>query len=246
MALKTRYEKKSDIPKGAEEHYNEKDGAWVLDADYEDVSALKNAKEHEKAERIKAQQKLTEAQSALNAALEEVNGIREGNIPKTDVDALKLSYQKKYDTDIAAANEKLTAAQAQVNKLVLGTTVDKLALELFGKDNLVIGRPHVASRLRLEEENGEQVVRVIDADGKPSAATVADLQKEILQDKTFAGILIGSRAAGGGATGGGGGGGASAKTLSQMSEAERVQYAKEKPEQYRADLAALQGAPRRY
>lgn len=244
MALKIRYEKKSDIPKGSEEHYTEKDGVWVLDADYEDVSALKNAKEHEKSKRVAAETKATELQTQLEATRTELEGVREGAIPKSDVDALKRSYQTKYDTDIAAERAKAGTLQTQVDRLVLGTTVDKMALELFGPANQIIGRPHVASRLRLEEENGEQVVKVVDKDGKPSALTLADLQKEMLQDKTFAGILVGSRAAGGGASGGQGGGGASSKKLSEMSEAERVQYAKDKPEEFRAAVREAQNAPR--
>lgn len=235
MALKTRYEKKADIPKGAEEHYNEKDGVWVLDADYEDVTALKNAKEHEKNKRTQAERDLATAQAALNTAQDELNALREGAIPKADADALKASYQKKYETDMAAANAKLEAATAQVNRLVLGTTVDNLAAKLFDK-NAVIGKPHIAARLRLEEENGEQVVKVVDKDGRPSALTVADLEKEILQDKIFAGILVGSRALGGGAQGGQGGGGASSKKLSEMNEAERIQFQKEDPVGFRTAI----------
>jgi len=244
MALKIRYDKKSDIPKGSEEHYTEKDGVWVLDADYEDVTALKRAKEHEKTQRVAAETKASELQTQLEQTRTELEGVREGAIPKSDVDALKRSYQTKYETDINAEKSKTAALQSQVDKLVLGTTVDKLALELFGPANQLIGKPHVAARLRLEEENGEQVVKVVDKDGKPSALTLADLQKEMLQDKTFAGILVGSRASGGGASGGQGGGGASSKKLSEMSESERVQYAKDKPEEFRAALREQQSAPR--
>lgn len=236
MALKIRYEKKDQIPKGAEEHYTEKDGAWVLDADYEDVTALKNAKEHEKNKRIAAEAKVTEVTGQLEEVRTELNSVREGAIPKADVEALKNSYQQKYDRDTAELNNRLAAQDAQLNGLVLGSTVDKLAGELFDK-NAEIGKPHVRARLKLVNENGAQVVRVLDKEGKETAFTVDDLKKEMLQDKTFAGILVGSRGSGSGASGGSGGGGASPKKLSQMNEAERIAYQRENPAGYNAELA---------
>jgi hypothetical protein len=207
MALKTKYDKQSDIPKGAEEHYVERDGAWHLEADFEDVGPLKRAKEHEAKARKAAEDKVKELETTLSEKDTELNGLREGAIPKGDVEALKKSYQAKYDKDIATKDATIATLEGSVNKHVLQTTVDSLATELFDK-NAVIGKPHIAARLKIEVENGEHVVKVLGKDGKPSALTVDDLKKEVLQDKTFSGILVGSRASGGGASGGQGGGGA--------------------------------------
>lgn len=207
MALKIKYAKKDEIPKGAEEHYKEVGGEWVLDSDAEDVGPLKRAKEHEAKARKTAEDALKTAQDALNAKEDELNGMREGAIPKADVAALKASYDKKIADVTTAKDTEITGLRGSLDKHVLQGTVDKLAVELFDK-NATIGKPHIAGRLKIELENGEHVVKVVDKDGKPSASTVDDLKKEILQDKTFAGILVGSRSSGGGANGGQGGSGA--------------------------------------
>jgi hypothetical protein len=65
----------------------------------------------------------------------------------------------------------------------------------------------IRDRLTIEEDGDEYVVRVLDADGKPSALSVAELQKEIVSDKALSGIIKGSQASGGGAEKGGQGGG---------------------------------------
>ena len=207
MALKTKYAKKDEIPKGSEEHYKEVDGAWVLDADFEDVGPLKRAKEHEAKARKTAEDALKAAQDELTAKQTELDGMREGAIPKADVAALKNSYEAKLAKVTGEKDAEIGSLRGSLDKHVLQGTVDKLAVELFDK-NATIGKPHIAGRLKIEQENGEHVVKVLDRDGKPSASTVDDLKKEILQDKTFAGILVGSRSSGGGANGGQGGSGA--------------------------------------
>lgn len=206
MALKLKYAKQTDIPKGAEEHYAEKDGAWVLDADYEDTTALKAAKEHEKKARQTAEGKVRDLETTLGEKDEELNSLREGAIPKADVEALKKSYQGKYDKDIKERDEKIAALGGTVNKHLKDGEAVKIAAELFTSPNA--GLPHVMSRLTVEQENGEFVTKVLGPDGKPSALTIDDLKKEILQNKDLAPILVGSRASGGGANGGQGGSGA--------------------------------------
>lgn len=207
MALKTKYAKKEDIPKGAEEHYTERDGEFHLDADFEDTSALKRAKDHEARDRKKAEDRVRELEGELQTRDQEIEDIRKGVIPKADVEALEKRIHEKYQKTVAEKDTLLKSLGGQVDKLVRESEVDKLATELFDK-NATIGRPHIAGRLTVVEENGERVLKVLDKDGNPSAMTTEELKKEMLQDKTFAGILVGSRASGGSATGGQGGGGA--------------------------------------
>jgi hypothetical protein len=206
MALKRTYEKREDIPKGAEEHYKEADGKWVLDSDHEDVTPLRNAKDHEKKARQQAEADLKAARDELAKLQDEVDDIRRGAVPKGDVEKLEASYKKKLETREAELTGKIKGLEGTVNKHLKDGTATKLAAELFTSPGA--GLPHVLSRLTVVEENGEYVTKVLDANGQPSASTIEDLKKEILQNKDLAPILVGSRASGGGANGGQGGGGA--------------------------------------
>jgi hypothetical protein len=62
--------------------------------------------------------------------------------------------------------------------------------------------PHIKSRLTTELVDGEYVTRVLDREGKPSAHSIEELQKDVMQDKRYSAIIKGSKASGGGASGG--------------------------------------------
>ena len=50
-------------------------------------------------------------------------------------------------------------------------------------------------------QDGTPIVRVLDANGKPSAMSIEDLEKEISANKAFAPLLVGSNASGAGSIG---------------------------------------------
>lgn len=208
MALKSKYAKKEDIPKGAEEHYTEREGEWHLDSDHEDVGALKRAKDHEARDRKKAEDRVKALETELSAKETEIEDIRKGAIPKADVEALEKSIKGKYEKTISERDATIAGLSGQVDEHLKDATVARIASELFDKHS-ALGAPHIAARLSVVDENGKRVLKVL-KDGQPSAMTTDDLKKEFLQDKSFAGILVGSRASGGGANGGGGGSGAPA------------------------------------
>lgn len=238
MALKSVLENIEGIPADVAKEYEEKDGKFYLIIEGLDahpgVGALKRAKDHEKELRRKAEEKLAEFEDKLTQKENEIEGLRTGAIPKGDVEALESSYKKKLKDREDELTGKYDNLQRLVNKTFIDAEALKLATEISTVPTLLV--PHIKSRLTVEEAEGELTVRVLDTEGKPSAHSLADLRKELLSNKAFAPILVGSRASGGGANGGSGGGGAS-KTFAQMNEAERTAYAKENPEGFRADLA---------
>lgn len=243
MALKSILTTLDGLSDDIKKEYTEKDGKFYLDIEGLDehpgVGALKRAKDHEKTLRQKAEEKVTTLEGELLTKDTEIEGLRTGAIPKSDVDALRLSYEEKLKKQQTDADTKYTSLNSLVEKHMLDGEALRLATDISTVPALLV--PHIRGRLKLEEVNGELSVSVLDATGKPSAASMDDLRKELLSNKNFAPILIGSKASGGGANGGSGGGGAS-KKLSEMNEAERIAYAKENPEGFRADLAAQQKA----
>ena len=71
-----------------------------------------------------------------------------------------------------------------------------LASKLFGK-NAALLQHHVVGRLALEQgENGEFKTRVLDKDGKASAMSLADLEKEFSGREDFKGLLVTTKATG--------------------------------------------------
>lgn len=247
MALKSVLTTLDGLPADVAKEYTEKDGKFYLDIEGLDehpgVGALKRAKDHEKGLRQKAEEKVTELEDQVTAKDTEIEGLRTGSIPKDDVNALRTSYEQKLAAQKTDADTKYSTLNALVEKHMLDGEALKLATDISTVPALLV--PHVRGRLKLEEVNGQLSVTVLDSEGKPSAASLDDLRKELLSNKNFAPILIGSKASGGGANGGSGGGGAS-KKLSEMNSAERIAYQKENPEGFRAELQAQKAAATNY
>lgn len=247
MALKSVLESLDGLSEDIKKEYTERDGKFYLDIEGLDehpgVGALKRAKDHEKTLRKKAEEKAEELESQVQAKDTEIEGLRTGAVPKDDVNALKSSYEQKLATKEAEFNERYGKLNGLVEKHMLDGKALEIATDISTVPALLL--PHIRSRLKLEEVNGELSISVLDSAGKPSAASLDDLRKEVLSNKNFAPILIGSKASGGGANGGSGGGGAS-KKLGDMNEAERTQFAKNDPEGFRAALREQQAAASRY
>ena len=93
----------------------------------------------------------------------------------------------------------------------------------------------VSKRLSVEEVNGQAVVRVTNADGSPSTASIGDLHKEFLDNEAFSPIIKAKAGSGGGATPSQSGG-ATPKKISEMSATEEAAFERDSPEAYAAAI----------
>lgn len=213
MALKSviNGEAFNSLPADVQKEYKKDGDNYVLDVDGIDdhpgVGALRNAMTRAKEERTAAQTEARTHKQALETAQNELDDMRRGAIPKADVTALEASWKTKLETAVGERDGKITKLTGAVDKALRQAAAQQLASDVFLNPSL--GLPHVLPRLKVEEDDsGELVVKVLGADGKPSASTMEDFKKELLTNKDLAPILRGTRASGGGAGAGNGGGGA--------------------------------------
>jgi hypothetical protein len=211
------------------EYKPEGDG-YVLDlTDYEDPAALKRAKDHEKEARKNAEKSAKDLQDQLAALTEERDNILKGAIPKADVEKLESSYKTKAATREKELTDRLTALQGNLQTMLVDNVATSLASKLSTAPAVIL--PHIRARLSAEIADGKASTRVLDREGKLSALTIEDLEKEFIANKDFAPILVASKGSGGGAAGSGKGSGAS-KKLSEMTATEEAQFANANPEEY--------------
>lgn len=121
--LKLNYALKTDIPKGAETFYSEKDGKFVLDAELPDVSTLENTLEKERKSRRDAEAKAKSLETKFS------------HLPD-DFD------ETKYKSLVDGANgskdlEKALKEQRESIEKVHGKDLEKLKNELSEKESLV-------------------------------------------------------------------------------------------------------------
>lgn len=124
---------------------------------------------------------------------------------KGDVEALEKSWKKKLEDREKELNDIVRQREGNLRELLVDAEANKLASALSKSPGLLL--PHIKARLAAEFADGKAVTRILDKDGKPSAFTIDDLRKEILANKEFAPILVGSNGSGGGSGGPGAGGG---------------------------------------
>lgn len=191
-----------------------------------DVSGLKTKVEELLNEKKAEQKKAAEAAEAARLAAEEA--ARKGG----DVAALEKSWKEKLAKRDLEHQEETKGLRGIIDRKTVQATASDLAASLAVEGSAKTLLPHIQTRLRTEFRDGEAVVVVLDAAGKPSAMTVQELGQEIASDPAFAPIIVASKATGGGAKGDNGRGGAAVqKTVTRtkfdaMSQHERATFAK--------------------
>ena len=148
-----------------------------------------------------------------------------------DVQALEKSWTEKLNTEKQTYEQQLQSLNGMINNLTVGSTATKLAAELAVQGSADVLLPHIQNRLKVEVVDGNPVVRVLDREGKPSAATVDELKNEFLNNQSFAPIISGTKASGAGHRGAGSAGGAS-KKYTDYNGAELAEIRKKSPETY--------------
>jgi hypothetical protein len=183
-----------------------------------DVGALRRAKRRETLDRQKAEDAAKAAREELRALKEGEHERIKGTRKKEEVDALEKSYAEK----LKAKDDENVQLRTSLHKhLVSGVARDLATALAVDVDAVPALIPHILPRLQVEVEGEEARTRVLDPSGKPSAATLEDLKKEMLATKSLARLVSGTKAAGGGAPGSGNtrGGAPSSIDFSQSAEA---------------------------
>lgn len=185
--------------------YELKDGNYVLkleaddgDDDSDDTSsAAVRAKNHEKQKRQEAERKLREAEERLAAIdAEKEAAANEGAKKKGDTEALEKSWKAKTDKQKAEYEAEIAKHKSALQKQLVDRVAAELAAELTDHPKLML--PQIKARLAADwDEAGEATTRILDANGQPSASSIADLKKEFLTDKAFSPIIRGNKSSGG-------------------------------------------------
>ncbi len=135
---------------------------------------------------------------------------------KVNLDKLKADLEKGFKTQLDGKDTEIKAKDAALGKYLIESAA-VTALNA-AKGSAVLLLPHIKGSVKVVENNGEYVVRVLDADGdargdgKGGFMTVADLVAEMKASTEFSRAFEASGGTGGGTppgrkAGGGAGGG---------------------------------------
>lgn len=208
--------------------YTQKGDDYVLAVEglppAEDVSGLKAKNDELLAELRANKTKAREAEEAARLAAEEA--ARKSG----DTEALDRSWNEKHSKALSEKDATLTALQAQIHALTVGAAASGIAGELAVQGSSAVLRRLIEPRLSMEMRDGKPTVVVLDNDGRPTALTLDEFKTEVTNDPALAPLVAASKASGGGAAGSRSPGGKN--RLSDLSESERIQLAKDNPAQF--------------
>lgn len=136
-----------------------------------------------------------------------------------DFDTLEASWQGKLTTAVGEKQGDIDARDSIIAKMTSGSAAMAMANEIALDGCVDAVLPHIKSRLTTEIVNGAAELKILDAEGKPSAQTLDELKTEISNLKFLAPVIKGSNANGNGNPGGGEGG-KTTKKFSELSGAE--------------------------
>lgn len=230
MALKRKLTKAEydALSEDIKKEYKADGAGYILDLEDAAFETLKTEKE---AARLRAEKAEADLQALKDAEAEKIRKAAEDAAKASgDVAALEKSWKEKAERDTAAERERTKAASNALRSLLVNTTASKMANEICTVPELLVDR--IKARMTVEIVDETPILRILSADGKPSALSLDDLKKEFLDNQALKAVIKGSNASGGGAGGGGQGGGAGQKKLSEMSATEEARFANEHPEEY--------------
>lgn len=203
MALKVKITKEEfdALPEVLKAEYKGDGAGYVLDTDFvpEDVAPLRNA-----LERVREENRLMR-EAEDKKVREAEQRIRDELRASGNTEELERRFTAERETLRTELSSRVGVREQQLTRLLVDERAQSMAVKLAGV-NAPILLPHIKMRLRAEFDGDDAVCKVVSADGQPSTLTVADLEKEFLNNKLFASILIGVDSSGGGAARNQGGG----------------------------------------
>ncbi|WP_282352179.1 hypothetical protein [Pseudomonas sp. PS01303] len=146
-------------------------------------------------------------------------------------------YEQLYTSSQQALEQertRLAELTANIERRDLTSAASKVSSSIADGENAEILAEFVQRRLKIVEGQ----VKVTDASGNLTIASLEDLAKEFQQAPRYAALVRGTQANGGGAAGGKGGG--ATKTWDQMTGMERVELRRTNPAEHARMKAAAE------
>lgn len=192
------YDKLSDDDKANYKENASRKGEFLLELEDDESGALTRARDREKQRADDLQAQFDTMKTELDALKAAGDDDRDNSARKKgDVKALEESYKAKIAKLQDDHNKVIETKNKALSKLLVDARADEMATRLSTVPSLL--KRVIRERLTADLDGDEPETRVVGTDGKVSAMSLADLEKEILQNKEFASILVGSKASGGSA-----------------------------------------------
>lgn len=235
MALKKKLEKAEweKLSKELQKEYTADGDVYLLDTEDDDddnddpendPAALRRARDREKADAKAAKKEAKDLKAKLDA-LEKERDPKDKDIAK-----LESEWKDKLEKAEAATAEIKERSRSRIAEQMINNAANEMAGAISTKPKWLARDIKDRLTVEFDDDDDEPTLIVKNAKGKNSDMTLEQLKKEIVANKDYADILIGSKASGGSAPrkatepklGSAGASGDKPATLAQQSNKELV------------------------
>lgn len=211
MALQLVVESLESIPENVRSLYQQDGDKFRLQIDgYEDPAGLKSALQKER-ETAKSASKQAQAWASLGKSPEEIQQLLESQrkseedkaAKNGEWDKLKVQMQEQFGSERAKLESALKAKDGAIERYLVDAQATAAISELKGVPALLL--PHVKASVKVVDDDGEYVTRVVDANGNPRVnskgdfLSIKDLVSEMRQSDVFGRAFEPTGTTGGGA-----------------------------------------------
>ncbi|MBR0693662.1 hypothetical protein [Bradyrhizobium lablabi] len=208
--LKLVVDKIEDVEEPLRTLYEDKDGKFRLKVDgVEDTSSLHSALRSERASRanlekkVKAFESLGKSDEEIKQLIEAAEKAETEKAEKAgEFEKLKDALKTQHTKDLKAKDDALAAMRSSLERYLVDAQATSAIAAAKGSSDLLL--PHVQKHVRVIEENGDYVVKVVDAKGEPringkgEPMSIADLVGEMRQSDVYGRAFEGSGQSGSG------------------------------------------------
>jgi hypothetical protein len=222
MPVKQVFDKKEDAPEWLRESLLEQDGKFVFEAELpHEVKGLKSALEAERKAKADFEKSLkgfegidpeearrlkTEAEKIESEKLKQKGDWETREKQLKDQLAAELAKRDQhFQSELKTREDRIATLQSALEKSLIEAHATAAIAAAKGVPELLL--PHVMRQVKIVEENGNFVVRVLDAQGQPRIAnvkgdpfTITNLVDEMKNNSIYGRAFEASGAGGSGAT----------------------------------------------
>lgn len=222
MPVKQVFEKKEDAPEWLRGSLLEQDGKFVFEAELPtETAGLKSALQKEREAKTALEKSLkgfegVDPEEAKRLKAEAEQAAADKLKSKGDWDAREKQLKEQlaadltkrethFQTELKTRDDRITKLQSSLEKSLIEAQATTAIAAAKGAPELLL--PHVMRQVKVVEENGEFVARVVDASGQPRIAnvkgdpfTIANLIEEMKGNAVYGRAFDASGAGGGGAS----------------------------------------------
>lgn len=254
MPVKQVFEKKEDAPEFLRGSLLEQDGKFVFEAELPtETAGLKSALQKERDAKAAAEKALkvfegVDAEEARRLKAEAEQSATDKLKNKGDWDTREKQLKDQlatdltkrethFQTELKSRDERIVKLQSSLEKSLIEAQATSAIAAAKGTPELLL--PHVMRAVKVVEENGEFVARVLDANGQPRIAnvkgdpfTIGNLVEEMKANEVFGRAFEATGAGGSGAhnnnrTGPAGGKVMTRGAFDQLGHSERAKFMKD-------------------